>query len=78
MWGVHPNIFTFVDQLKKEQDIQEMAIAQIEAGTEADPRRKQYEMQDQKLIKLVKKFHADIHDGSLLPYVLSIAHNTRY
>ncbi|XP_055306982.1 uncharacterized protein LOC129571240 [Sitodiplosis mosellana] len=78
MWGAHPNIFTFIDQLKKEQDMTEMAIAQVEGGKEPGARRTKYENEDQKLIKLVKKFDQDIHDGSFMPYLLSIAHNNRY
>lgn len=78
MWGVHPSIFTFVEEIKKEQDVQEMSLAQIEAGNEAAPRKNKYEMEDQKLIKLVKKFDATIHDGSYMPYLLSIAHNNRF
>lgn len=78
MWGVHPNIFTFIEELKKEQDVQEMVLAQIEGGKEPDPQRKKYEKHDQKLIKLVKNFHEAIHDGSFMPYLLSIAHNNRF
>lgn len=78
MWGTHPNIFTFIDQLKKEQDLTEMAIAQIEAGNDAGARRTKYENDDVKLIKLVKKFDQSIHDGSFMPYLLSIAHNNRF
>lgn len=78
MWGVHPNIFTFIEQLKKEQAKQEMAMVQIEAGNDPDPKRKKYDIAEKKLIKLVQKFDKTIHDGSFMPYLKSIAHNNRF
>lgn len=78
MWGTHPNIFKFIDALKEEQEIQELQMARIEAGTEAAARRPIYVRSDKKLIALVKKFDGEIHDGSYLPYLKSIAHNARY
>lgn len=78
MWGTHPNIFTFIDALKEEQEMQEMQMARIEAGAEAPARQPIYVQSDKRLIALVKNFNNDIHDGSYLPYLKSIAHNTRY
>lgn len=77
-WGVHPNIFTFINELKKEQDLQEMQMARIEAGATVAARDKKYVKMDQKLIELVKAFDKSIHDGSYMPYLKSIAHNTRF
>lgn len=63
--------------MKEEQDIQEMAMTQIEAGREPAARRTKYLQSEKKLIELVKKIDADIHDGSFMPYLKSIAHNAR-
>lgn len=76
--GVHQNIFKFIESLKKEQTSQEQNIARIEAGTNPDTRRIKYTKHDAKLLELVKKFDDDIHVGSFLPYLKSIAHNTQF
>ncbi|XP_031639266.1 uncharacterized protein LOC116351317 [Contarinia nasturtii] len=78
MWGKHPNLFTFIEKLKEEQEITELAIAQCEAGNDPDRRRKKYEMADKKLIRLIDKFDKTIHDGSYIPYLKEIAHNARF
>ncbi|XP_055308641.1 uncharacterized protein LOC129572655 [Sitodiplosis mosellana] len=78
MWGTHPSIFTFINGMKQEQDMQELEMARIEAGNEAAARRKTYVQSDKRIIELVKQFDADIHDGSYLPYLKSIAHNARF
>lgn len=58
--------------------MQEFQMARIEAGIEPDARKKLYMKADLALIKLVKKFNDDIHDGSFLPYLKAIAHNARF
>lgn len=73
--GSHPNIFNFVKKLKTEQHEQEIIMAQIEAAVNAPPRRKQYTKNDERIFKIVQKFESEIHDGSFLPYLKSIAHN---
>lgn len=71
-------MFQFINHLKDEQELQEMVIARIEAGNEPPPRKTVYVKEDERLMKLVKKFNEDIHDGSFLPYLKAIAHNTRF
>lgn len=78
IWGVHPNIFTFINGLKQEQEIQKLEMARIEAGNQPAARKPSYVKSDKRLIELVKKFDSQIHDGSYLPYLHSIAHNARY
>lgn len=78
MWGAHPNIYRFINELKSEQDLKELEIAQIEAGREPAARKRVYVSTDKKLMSLVKKFNDDIHDGSFMPYLKSIAHNARF
>lgn len=77
MWGAHKSIYKFINELKSEQHIQELEMARIEAGAEPASRRPAYVQAEKKIIELVKKFHANIHDGSFMPYLKSIAHNVR-
>lgn len=78
MWGAHVNIYKFITNLKEEQELQELQMARIEGGADAGARNPVYVAHEKKLIELVKKFNADIHDGSYMPYLKSIAHNARY
>lgn len=76
--GVHPSIFKFLNGLKNEQDLQELEMARIEAGVDPAARKAAYAKNEKRLVELVKKFDANIHDGSFLPYLHSIAHNARF
>lgn len=76
--GMHPNIFKFLSGLKNEQDLQELEIARIEGGADPAARKLVYVKSEKRLLKLVKQFDANIHDGSFLPYLHSIAHNARF
>lgn len=78
--GVHPNIYRFIDGLKMEQANEELTMAQIEAGQVPPARKPNYVREDLRLFRLVKKFNEEIafHDGSFLPYLKSVAHNTHY
>lgn len=53
-------------------------MARIEAGVEPEPRRLVYRKLDERLINLVKNFNEEIHDGSYIPYLKSIAHNLNF
>lgn len=77
--GVHPSIYRFIDGLKNKQAEHEVTMARIAAGEEPAARKVQYVRQDERLHKLVKKFHNEIHadDDSFLQYLEAIAHNTR-
>lgn len=55
---------------------QKKNFARMEAGREPEHRRKKYIKSDEQLLKIVKRFGSSIHDGSFLPYLKSIAHNT--
>lgn len=74
--GTHPNIFKFITELKKEQAEQERNMVLIEAGEPSQKRRPQYVKFDKRLIGIVKSFKRENIDGSYLPYLKSIAHNT--
>lgn len=76
MIGVKSNIFKFINGLKAEQSEQEKNFARMEAGREPEHRRPKYIKSDERLLKIVKQFGSSIHDGSFLPYLKSIAHNT--
>lgn len=71
----HPNVFLLVDGLKKEQGETEHQMSLIEAGHDPKARRPEYVASEKRLLKIVKKFHDDVFDGSYLPYLKSLAHN---
>lgn len=77
--GVHPSIFRFIDGLKNFQAEQEVTMARIAAGEDPVARQQQYVRQDERIYRLVHKFSNAIHadDDSFLPYLESMAHNTR-
>lgn len=79
MIGIHPNIFKFVDGLLREQAETDLVISQIEAGRDPPSKRPKYAAHEKRLFKIVKKFNDDLpyFDGKYLPYLKSIAHNTR-
>lgn len=77
MVGVaHPNIFKFIENIQKEQSEQEHALSRIEAGHSPHPRRPEYIARDKRLLQIVKKFHDDVFEGTFIPFLKSIAHNT--
>lgn len=76
MGTVQPNIFKFVTGLLEEQKETEHVLSRIEAGNEPAAKRPAYVAHDKRLIAIVKKFHSEVFDGSYMPYLKAIAHNS--
>lgn len=76
MGTIQPNIFKFVDGILAEQKETELILSRIEAGHDPAPKRPQYDAYEKRLINIVKKFSVDVFDGSYLPYLKAIAHNS--
>ena len=70
----HPNIWKFVDCLKKEQNFNEARIEQYLSGREPDTTRKRYRDTAQRIKRLVENFsNTDICD-----YIRGITHNLSF
>ena len=70
----HPNIWRFIDSLKKEQNFNELKIEQLIAGyTQA--RKKRYVDLDRRIKSIVERFN-DTTD--VLEYLRGIAHNLSF
>ena len=64
--------------MMREQKETELTISHIEAGRDPPSQRPKYAAHDKRLLKIVKKFSDEIayFDGSYIPYLKSISHNT--
>lgn len=71
----HPNIWKFIDSIKKEQSVNEIRIEQFFSGSELSNKKKKYRDCDERIKKLVSSYdeQSDIFD-----YVRGIAHNISY
>lgn len=67
----HPNIFKFIEALKKEQNLQDFKFAQVSASQPAEPRRKKYRSLDDRLKKIVENYDKE----HIIEFLRSIAHN---
>jgi len=52
----HPNIFKLAEILKKSQSLQELRVAQHDAGQSDTPRKAKYEKLDERLKTLVTRY----------------------
>ena len=50
----HPNIWTFLKVLQKEQALNEIQITQMMAGQQAPPQRRQYRESGQRILRIVR------------------------
>ncbi|XP_041371610.1 uncharacterized protein LOC121385139 [Gigantopelta aegis] len=75
MWNCHgayhPNIWVFLDVLKKEQSQTEVAMTQALAGEDGPPQRRQYRDVTKRLENLVN----DYDNRGVLLFLRGIAHN---
>ena len=69
----HPTIWKFLDALKREQDLRDIHIAKIRAGSTNMKSSKKYRDLDERLKKLVATFD----EYTLLQYLRAVAHNLR-
>jgi hypothetical protein len=70
----HPNIWTFLSILKKEQALHEVKISHMLAGHPAPPQRKQYRQSQQRIMNLVAAFE----EKDIMEYLRGISHNLTF
>lgn len=67
----HPNIFKFIAAIQKEQDLQEMNMAQMSASQDPEPQRKKYKTLNVRIKNIVEDYNCE----NKTSYMKRIAHN---
>ena len=67
----HPTLWKFLDALKREQDLQDIHIAKLRAGSQTMKSNKKYRDLNERLKKLVTTFD----EYSVVEYLRTVAHN---
>jgi hypothetical protein len=70
----HPNIWKFLEFLKKEQNFNEILIEQYLAGAEPNIQKKKYRDSAKRLHRLVSNFDGNV----ILEYLRGIAYNLSF
>ena len=70
----HPNIWTFLNVLKKEEALKRLEIIQMEAGEEPLPQKLCYREYNGRIKSIVK----DYTNRNTLSYLRGIAHNLSF
>ena len=70
----HPNIWTFLKVLQKEQALNEIQITQMMAGQQAPPQRRQYRESGQRILRIVE----DFENRTAMEYMRGISHNLSF
>ncbi|XP_031350480.1 uncharacterized protein LOC116176146 [Photinus pyralis] len=73
--GNHPNIWKFVNALKKEQSLNELRIEQYHSGQQPPASRKKYRDCAERIRRLILDFDPA---NDVVPYLRGIAHNITY
>lgn len=68
---VHPKIFKFLQKIKHEQSLQELNIAQIDAGMDPSRTNKKNLNLKVRMLNVVKKYK----EYNVLDYLRNVAHN---
>ncbi|XP_068250224.1 uncharacterized protein [Palaemon carinicauda] len=75
MTACHPNIWKFIDCIKKEQALNQVRFEQYVAGQEPPKKKKKYRDCAQRLRRLVGNYDPDVN---VIDYLRGIAHNISY
>ena len=70
--GHHPNIWKFLDFLKKEQNYNDVKVDQFLAGNSLQPPRKKYRDSSERIKRIVEKYSSY---SNVIDYLRAIAHN---
>lgn len=70
----HPNIWKFLQVLKKEQALNEVIINQMLAGQQGPPKRKKYQDLSTRITNLVR----DYENRDVLDFLRGVAHNLQF
>lgn len=70
----HPSIYKFIENIKREQNLQEIRMSHLRCGILKDESRKKYKSHDARLVRLIKNNDfSDIHE-----FLLSISENLNF
>lgn len=72
--AMHPNIWKFIDCVKKEQNLNEVRIEQYVSGVEPQPSKRKYRDCARRIKNIVDQYNPD----NILDYIRGIAHNISY
>ena len=67
----HPNVWKFIDILKREQSLNHVNISQARAGHQPEPQRRRYQDSNRRIKNIVQ----DYHNMDRLQYLRGLAHN---
>ena len=67
----HPNLWRFLEILKREQCLNDVVINQILGGHAPEPQRRQYAQASARVLHIVR----DFNNRPILDYLRGIAHN---
>jgi hypothetical protein len=70
----HPNIWKFIDFIKKEQSLQEVYCTQINSGHCLPKQKKKYIDSSSRILTVVKNFN----ESTIIEYLRGIAHNLSF
>ncbi|XP_068206419.1 uncharacterized protein [Palaemon carinicauda] len=75
MTACHPNIWKFIDCIKKEQALNQVRFEHYVAGQEPPKKKEKYRDCAQRLRRLVGNYDPDVN---VIDYLRGIAHNISY
>lgn len=73
--GEHPNIWKFIEAIKREQSISELRIEQYVSGQEPAMSKRKYRDSAQRLARIVTNFVPNVN---VQEYLRGIAHNVKF
>ena len=67
----HPNVWKFIDILKRERSLNHVNISQVRADHQPEPQRRRYQDSNRRIKNIVQ----DYHNRDRLQYLRGLAHN---
>lgn len=71
----HPSMFVFLDQLRDEIAEADVLITRAEAGHSPPKRRTEYEMRDDRIARIVRRYEDYKNDDDVVSYLRAVGHN---
>lgn len=72
---VHPSIYRLLENVIREQGVQEVRIAKIEVGEPPQPKKRKYRDVERRLLRCVLSYDDAMNDDDTLTYLRGIASN---
>jgi hypothetical protein len=73
--GFHPNIWKFINGIRKDESLNEMRREQFISGMQGEPQRRKYKNRAERLKQAVSNWN---DNGDVLEYLRGISHNISY